>query len=309
MPDNVRVITATATPFTESGDLDLTAARRLFRLIAKTTGAAFVAGTTGEFPSLDDSERLDLVRVALEELGPDNVIAHIGAASARRARQLAARAVAAGATKIAAVTPYYLPTTPELVTAHYCQVAEAANGAELYAYLFPERTGLTVTPAELAATAKTAGLKGAKLSGTASHHIDEYMDEAPAGFRAYTGRDADLTRAIRRGAAGGISAVSSAFPEAYARLVAALGDTAPGGTAAGDGEVEAAQEAVDRAYAVGAGVSRIKHALAVRGVAGPVARMPTSTVSAEESGAIAELLSQLAPEQAVAPLCCEWEFT
>src|SRR5579875_1208475 len=218
----VEMITAAVTPFTESGDMDLAAARRLFRLIARTTGAVLVAGTTGEFPALDDSERLSLISAALEERGPDNVIAHVGAADARRASKLAAGAVAAGATRLAAITPYYLPATPEDVTAYYCHIAEAANGAELYAYLFPERTGVTVMPRQFARTAAASGLKGVKLSGTAGAHLADYLDAAPAGLRVYTGRDGDLVAAVQHGAAGAISAVSTAFPEVYACLAAAL---------------------------------------------------------------------------------------
>jgi len=58
------------TPFTGSGDLDLPAARRLFALAAATTGSMFVAGTTGEFPVLEDAERLALIETALAEAGP-----------------------------------------------------------------------------------------------------------------------------------------------------------------------------------------------------------------------------------------------
>ena len=49
----------------------------------------FVAGTTGEFPALDDVERLSLIELALAEAGPDRVIAHVGAPDARHSARLA----------------------------------------------------------------------------------------------------------------------------------------------------------------------------------------------------------------------------
>jgi len=82
------VITAVPTPFTESGDLDLVAARELFGFVARTTGRMFVAGTTGEFPALTDAERLSLIKTALDVAGTRRVLVHVGAADAHRARLL-----------------------------------------------------------------------------------------------------------------------------------------------------------------------------------------------------------------------------
>jgi|SRR5450755_2205233 4-hydroxy-tetrahydrodipicolinate synthase len=94
MATGLDVITATTTPFTAYGELDVPAARRLFALLTATTGSLFVAGTTGEFPALEDAERLTLAELALTEAGPGHVIAHIGAPDARHGRRLAAAALA-----------------------------------------------------------------------------------------------------------------------------------------------------------------------------------------------------------------------
>lgn len=72
------VLAAVPTPFTADGDLDKDAARRLFGFVAGVVDGLFVAGTTGEFPSLDDDERLALIEIGLDVAGPERVIAHIG---------------------------------------------------------------------------------------------------------------------------------------------------------------------------------------------------------------------------------------
>src|SRR5206468_2433076 len=105
------------------------------------------------------------------EAGPDRVIAHIGAPDTRHAIRLARAAVALGATRIAAITPYYLPARPDELTGHYRRIRDAVPDSELYAYIFPERTGLTVPPPLFAEVARAAGLAGAKLSGCASAHL------------------------------------------------------------------------------------------------------------------------------------------
>ena len=38
--------------------------------------------------------------------------------------------------------------------AYYREIATAADGAELYAYIFPERTGVGVSPAQRAPSAR-----------------------------------------------------------------------------------------------------------------------------------------------------------
>ncbi|HLH58039.1 MAG TPA: dihydrodipicolinate synthase family protein [Streptosporangiaceae bacterium] len=290
MAHRLDVVTAVPTPFTASGELDRPAARRLYQLITGTTGSMLVAGTTGEFPSLDDSERLALFEVALEVAGPDRVIAHVGAPDVRHARRLTASAVAAGARRLAAITPYYLPARPEEVTDYFREVAKAAAGTELYAYVFPERTGVKVTPDQLAALAADCGLAGAKLSGSASgrDQLREFSASAPAGFRVFTGRDDELPFAAEVGVAGVVAGLSSAFPELYVRLAGALAD---GDTA----EAASCQEAVKRLYAAGRNIALLKYALSLRGIIGPTARMTAGVVTEESAAATATLVTELAP--------------
>jgi 4-hydroxy-tetrahydrodipicolinate synthase len=288
MAGQLDLIMAAVTPFTDSGDLDLPAARRLYELAAATTGSVLVAGTTGEFPALDDGERLALFEAALDRAGPGHVIAHVGAADSRHARRLAASAVSAGATRLAAITPYYLPASTGEIIAYYSEIAAAVPGAELYAYVYPERTGVDVTPQQLADVAAAAGLAGAKLSGTAGARVREYVRALPAGFRAYTGADGHVALAAEAGATGVISGVSTAFPEVFVRLVGAL--------AAGDAEQAAAAQAdVERIVAAGRDIGHFKHALALRGVTGPAGRMTVGTVDAADAAAVADLVRDLVP--------------
>ena len=184
------VYSAVPTLFGADGELDPGANRALYRLIAGLVDGMLVAGTTGEFPALEDAERLSLFELALAEAGPDRVIAHIGAPDARHAVRLARAAVALGATRIAAITPYYLPARPDELAGHYRRIRDAVPGPELYAYIFPERTGLAVPPPLFAEVAQAAGLAGAKVSGSASADLAGYVAAAP-GLRIFSGNDAN----------------------------------------------------------------------------------------------------------------------
>jgi 4-hydroxy-tetrahydrodipicolinate synthase len=269
------VFSAVPTLFGADGELDPGANRALYELVSGLVDGLFVAGTTGEFPALEDAERLSLFELALAEAGPDRVIAHIGAPDARHAARLARAAVALGATRIAAITPYYLPARPGELAGHYQQIRDAVPGPELYAYIFPERTGLHVPPPLFAEVAGVAGLAGAKVSGSASADLAGYVAAAP-GLRIFSGNDASPWASMRAGGAGVISGRSSAYPEVYAALK----------------HDEAGQERLDRIVALGASIGRLKHALQVRGLAGsPAARM---TVDPPDAGVAAAIAAEVA---------------
>jgi 4-hydroxy-tetrahydrodipicolinate synthase len=297
------VFSAVPTLFSSDGEVDTGANRALYKHLAGLLDGLFVAGTTGEFPALDDAERLSLIELALAEVGPDRVIAHVGTPDARHSARLARAASALGATRLAAITPYYLPVRPDELCDHYRRIRDAAAGAELYAYIFPERTGLRVPPPLFAAVVEAAGLAGGKFSGSAAGELAGYVAAAP-GLRMFSGDDSNPAATMRAGGAGVISGRSSAYPEVYAALVAALGSVGSGNSGdfggSGDfgdfGDEEAAarhQLALDRIVALGASIGRLKYALALRGLGGTTARMTVDSPDASLSAAIAAEVTAL----------------
>jgi 4-hydroxy-tetrahydrodipicolinate synthase len=303
------VFSAVPTLFSSDGEVDTGANRALYKHLAGLLDGLFVAGTTGEFPALDDAERLSLIELALAEVGPDRVIAHVGTPDARHSAQLARAASALGATRLAGITPYYLPVRPDELCDHYRRIRDAAAGAELYAYIFPERTGLRVPPPLFAAVADAAGLAGGKFSGSAAGELAGYVAAAP-GLRMFSGDDSNPAATMRAGGAGVISGRSSAYPEVYAALVAALGSGGSGNSGdfgdsgdlgdsgdfgdSGDDEAVARHQlALDRIVALGASIGRLKYALALRGLGGTTARMTVDPPDASLSAAIAAEVAAL----------------
>ena len=64
------VLTAMVTPFAEDGSVDEAAARQLARhLVENGSHGLVLSGTTGESPTLDDEEKLSLLRAVRDELG------------------------------------------------------------------------------------------------------------------------------------------------------------------------------------------------------------------------------------------------
>lgn len=267
MPEpSAALVSAVPVPFTADGGLDTAGLQPLYRsLDAAGVDGVFTTGTTGEFTALDDSERDTVLIEALAVFGPERVYAHVGAASARHAERLTARAVALGARNLAAVTPYFLPAGPRALIDYYRRLDAVADGARLFVYLYGVRTTTTVAPAQLAELAEIPSIAGAKISGEPTTRVLDYVRAAPEGFAVYSGNDIEFGDFVRAGGAGGVSGVSSVFPRPFVALADALrrGD---------DQAAAAAQDRVKRAVEAVAGgdIALIKAGLALRGLpAGP----------------------------------------
>jgi 4-hydroxy-tetrahydrodipicolinate synthase len=279
------VLAAVPTLVDEAGELDKAANRALLTGLVDRLDGVFVAGTTGEFPALHRAERRDLIEIALDVFGPDRVVAHIGTAATRDAATLARDAVAAGARRLAAITPYYLPVDVDTVTRHFAAITEAGRDAVVYGYLFPDRTGVPADAEQFARTAAESGLAGAKLSGAAAGLLAEFVAALPAGSLLWSGDDAALASVARVGGRGVVSASAAAFPEPFTALADAV--------ARGDAEAErAAQAEVDEVTAALGTLQGIKHALARMGFGTAVMRMPAPLVGAEERERIDRLVAR-----------------
>jgi 4-hydroxy-tetrahydrodipicolinate synthase len=276
------IVTAIPTSFRVDGSLDVEGTRSIFRYVAKSGNeGAFVLGTTGEFPAIDDAEFETIVGIALEELSAAmRVIVHVGQPSAFEAVRRVKLARALGAREFAALTPYYLPSKEDALFEYFRDVAEAVGDGELYVYIYPARSGNSVSPALLTRLAELPSVIGAKISELSLDDIAAYRAAVPADFILYTGADKDLVAAGEVGAQGVVSGVSSVTPGPFRALVAAADG--------GDADVLARAQAVvdDVCTVIGGDMARMKAAYRILGVADGTCRM---ALTAPDDAAIAEL--------------------
>jgi 4-hydroxy-tetrahydrodipicolinate synthase len=192
------VITAMVTPFAEDRSVDEAAARKLARhLIENGSHGLVLAGTTGESPTLDDEEKLSLLRAVRDELGPDVLlICGTGSNDTRHSEQLSAGAADAGADAVLAVTPYYNKPNRAGILAHYKAVAKAA-GVSVLLYNIPSRVVINLPPDLLAELAQIENVVGVKQA-----NADEL--QPIDGLRVLAGNDGTFLRTLEMGGPGGI---------------------------------------------------------------------------------------------------------
>ncbi len=253
-----QIVSAVPVPFTHDGSLDLAEYERTLTSIEEHVTGVLIAGTTGEFPALEDDERVELLRLAVGLLGADRVIGHVGHASSRQVLRLADAAANVGITRFALLSPYYLPSDDDGVIGFFRSLTEAHPEAGVYAYVFPERTGMEISVELLREVLRLPGMVGVKLSGGAADRLPEYATALGDGQELYSGDDGRLPWVVEHGGTGVVSGVSSAFPETFAALARALDD---GDTDRGD----ELQRTVTRLVGLtGPTITRLKAAFAAR---------------------------------------------
>jgi 4-hydroxy-tetrahydrodipicolinate synthase len=202
MPEIGGVITAMVTPFAEDRSLDEGAARKLARhLIDHGSHGLVLAGTTGESPTLDDNEKLALMRAVRDEVGPDVlVICGTGSNDTRHSEHLSAAAADNGADAVLAVTPYYNKPNFRGIRAHYEAVAKAA-GIPVVLYNIPSRVVVNLSPEELAELAQIENVVAVKQAN------DDELQPI-SGLRVLAGNDGTFLPALEMGEPGGVLVAS-----------------------------------------------------------------------------------------------------
>jgi dihydrodipicolinate synthase/N-acetylneuraminate lyase len=286
------ILTAVPVAFHENGELDLEGSRDILRFVAASGNeGAFVLGTTGEFPSLTFEERTALVEASLEELSPHmRVVVHVGSVSTFQALQYVEHARQAGATEIAVLTPYYLKATDAALLEYFTAVTAAADGLDVYIYVFRAVSGNFVSDELMARLAALPNVVGAKISDEPLEQIAAYRAVAPEGFLIYTGSDRDLARAGDYGADGVISGISSVLPKPFRALKDAVEAVEAGH---GDpAEIENAQMAVDEVVdAIAGNMGRMKAAYRLLGIDGGTTRMSIEAPDDEALGEIERVVA------------------
>ena len=147
-------ITALITPMV-NGSLDEAAFKKLVDWqIQEGTNRLVPVGTTGESPTLSQSEHKRVVEIAVKTAaGRVPVIAGTGSNSTEEALDYTRHAKETGADAALIVVPYYNKPTQDGIYAHFKCIADAVD-IPIFVYNVPGRTVANISPETLARLAK-----------------------------------------------------------------------------------------------------------------------------------------------------------
>lgn len=221
------VWTALVTPFDKNGKLDSAALKHLveFQVAQGVTGVV-PAGTTGECPTLswDEHNRVveETIIFAMQKAG---VLAGAGSNCTDEAIDATRHAREAGASAALLIDCYYNgPSSLELRTEYYEQVASWIKDIPIVPYILPGRTGTALSAEDLAILHRAQPQRFPAVKEAVGDLARMRQDRALAGETlAILSGDDDLTLAMMEDpairASGVVSVMSNLVPGPLAQMV------------------------------------------------------------------------------------------
>jgi 4-hydroxy-tetrahydrodipicolinate synthase len=207
------------TPFRD-GRVDVeTFASLVDRQVRLGSHGIVVCGTTAEPSSLTMSERVELLRVAVEVVARRiSVVAATGSQSLAETLDLTARAEQAGADAVLVVTPYYIRPPQAGLIEYFVEVGRGTS-LPLLIYHIPGRAAVSVTVETVARIADRApNLVGMKHAVNDLELVTDVLARLGPEFRVFCGLEALSLPMLVVGAAGVMNAVGNLAPDRVAAL-------------------------------------------------------------------------------------------
>jgi 4-hydroxy-tetrahydrodipicolinate synthase len=225
-----RLLTAMITPFKADGSVDLQAAEKLASLlVADGSDGVVVSGTTGESPTLDDDEKIELLRAVRKAIPGRTVVAGTGSNDTHHSVKLSERAMKAGADALLAVVPYYNKPPQDGMYLHFKAISEVGP---TIMYNIQGRTAVNMTAATTLRCAELPGIVGVKEASGDLDQIGFVCAGKPSHFKVWSGDDSWTLPVLAAGGYGVICVVSHLAGASMKRLIDVYGK----------GDVETARE-------------------------------------------------------------------
>lgn len=297
-PDFGRVLTAMVTPFGDDGKIDYGSLQKLIEhLIATGTTAIVVNGTTGESPTLDDSEKEDLLKAVVAQVsGRVRIIMGTGSNITAKSIKATAIAQSLGAEAALVVCPYYNKPSQAGLLAHFGAIAESTT-LPIFMYNIPGRTGINMTvDTTVQLSHKYKNIYALKDSTGNVEQASDIASAARPDFRIYSGDDNMTVPFLSVGACGVISVASHVVGKQIADMI----------DASLRGDVDKARQAHYHLMPVFKGLfaapnpTCVKYALSRLGLCKEHLRLPLVPLDENQKQAVDKLISIFDKVQACA---------
>ena len=206
---------AIVTPMKENGEVNYDAYEALLEdQIKNHTDAVITVGTSGEAPTLDDDEHLEVIKFTVEVVkGRIPVIAGTGSNNTAHAIMMSEESEKLGADGLLLVTPYYNKATQGGLIAHYSAIAQSTK-LPCIVYNVPSRTGTTVQPKTMMEIAKrNPNVTAIKEASGNFSAIAELAHLSAGMIDIYSGNDDQVVPLCALGGVGVISVLANVAPQ------------------------------------------------------------------------------------------------
>ena len=187
--------------------------------IESGTSGIVVVGTTGESATVNVTEHVQIIEMAVEHANNRiPIIAGTGANSTKEATYLTAAAKQAGASAALLVTPYYNKPTQHGLIDHYLEIANEVDLPQML-YNVPSRTGCDMLPETVFELAQHKNIIGLKEALPDLKRLEELKDILNTkSFLLYSGDDSTSTEFLIKGGHGTISVSANIVPKRMSKI-------------------------------------------------------------------------------------------
>lgn len=215
--------TALVTPFRKDGSVDEDCFAALVeRQIKNGVRILIPCGTTGEAVTLDETEKLRVIRLTVETAHRHKakVIAGTGGNNTAATIDFTRRVRELGVDGALVVAPYYNKPTQEGMFAHFSEIAKSVKDLPIMLYNVPSRTSSNISAETTLRLAETyANIVATKEASGNFSQVMRIIAGRPKHFRVFSGDDATTLPLISVGADGLVSVVSNEMPKETSAMV------------------------------------------------------------------------------------------
>ena len=206
--------TALITPFDKAGNVNYFKLKELIEYqISNYVSAILILGTTGESPTITQSERTKIIKFTNSIINKRvPLIVGCGSNSTQTAISHLKEAELFGADAALVVTPYYNKCNQQGIIDHYKTLASVST-LPLIVYNVPSRTGVNILPETMLKLSKIKNIVGIKEASGNMNQIATLCKILPSSCTIYAGDDIMTLPSMILGAKGVISVTSNTYPE------------------------------------------------------------------------------------------------
>jgi len=279
------VFAPVTTPFDERGELLLPElASNIEKLNASKLRGYLILGTNGEFKSLSEAERINVVRTVVQVAAKDKVVmVGTGCESTRQSIDATKEAAGMGIHYVSLISPSFFAKkmTDQALLSHFRSIADVSPVPVLL-YNNPEVAVVTYSTGMVGEISKHPNIVGMKDSSKGN--FASYLLAAGPDFNLLAGSANFFLEALVMGGVGGVLSIANFAPEACCKVYELWGARKLDEARAEQYRLMTLNQKVSGKF----GVAGVKTAMDLFGFYGGPPRSPLLALTSEEKNKLRE---------------------